>query len=157
MLVLIMLGPTACGRAGNGAEPAMQSASTPPPSPLELRFELPAQVRAGEGVLMRMVLLNRGTDTVAVELGGNPTAFDFIVTADGHQVWHRLEGVAIEDILLVRSLAPGDSLEFADTWNQRTDRGGVVEPGTYQVHGTLPAIEPPRGWSTAVRTLTIVR
>ena len=106
---------------------------------------------------MRLVLTNRGTDTVEVELGGNPIAFDFIVTADGAEIWRRLEGVAIEDILQVRTLAPGDSLDFAAAWNQRMNRGAAAEAGAYQVRGILPAIDPPGGWSTAVRTLTIVR
>jgi hypothetical protein len=157
-IMILLLVPFGCGRPGNGAELSTQADANAVPVPLELRLEFPAQVRVRQPVPMRLVLVNRGDRPVAVELGGEPIAFDLVVVdANGAEVWRRLEGVAIPDILQVRTLAPGGELEFTETWRQQTSRGATVTAGTYRVRGLLPAVASPGGWATAFQTLTISR
>ncbi|MGH7573559.1 MAG: BsuPI-related putative proteinase inhibitor [Longimicrobiales bacterium] len=155
--MLVMLALLGCGRSDNTPDPA-QLASAPAQirGSLALTLEAPAQVRSGESVPLRLVLENRGDEPAEVELGGDPIAFDFVITADdGAEVWSRLEGVAVSDILQSRTLAPGETIEFTDSWEQRGNDGRRVSPGTYSVRGVLPVV--PDGWSTDARTMTIVQ
>ena len=57
--------------------------------------------------------------------------------AHGKVVWRRLRGATISMVLQVRELAPGESLAFEDTWDQRTSAGVPMRPGEYRVTGQL--------------------
>lgn len=78
-----------------------------------------------------------------------------ITADDGAEVWSRLEGVAVSDILQSRTLAPGETIEFTESWEQRGNDGRRVRPGTYRVRGILPVV--PDGWATDPQTMTIVQ
>jgi hypothetical protein len=147
-----------CGRndGGSSFNPPTQPAPQGAPSPLELRLEVPAEARSGAMVPVRLVLVNHGIEPVEVGLSGNPIAFDLVVTdANGAEVWRRLEGVAVEDILVTRTVLPGREIEFQDYWAQRDQSGRRVPPGTYRLRGILPVVEVTGGWGTGVHTLTI--
>jgi hypothetical protein len=70
-------------------------------------------------------------------------------------VWRRLEGAIVPAVLQVRSLAPGEVLEFHDTWPQRTNLGAAVGPGDYLVTGVLPT-DPPAELRTHAAPLRIL-
>jgi hypothetical protein len=157
-VMLMLLAVFGCGRADNrpNREAAAQPSPVSAPAPLELRLVVPAQVRLGEPVPMRFVLENRSDQPVVVELRGDPTAFDLVVLAsDGSEIWRRLEGVGVADILMSRTVGPKSEIEFTDSWTQRTNEGQPVGPGTYQVRGILPVVDVPGGWGTELQALTI--
>jgi hypothetical protein len=117
------------------------SASTP--VSLRTWVEAPEQVHADEPVSITLRLQNTSIEPVDIYLTGRPTAFDFVVTRlDGAVLWRRLEGKVIPMLLQIRRLAPGEVIEFQETWNQRTNRGEPVGPGRYLVRGILPTDEP---------------
>jgi hypothetical protein len=110
----------------------------------------------GESIPIRLLLENRGTLPVEIEMTGEPLAFDFVVrSSDGEEVWRRLEGVPVESILNVLPIAPGEILEFADVWHQQRNGGGQVPPGEYTVQGLLPVVGEPLGWVTGPQRLRI--
>lgn len=155
--MLVMLAFFGCARSDDAPDRApLISAPAQARGSLGLRLEAPAEVRSGEPVTLRLVLENRGDEPAEVELGGDPVAFDFVITADdGAEVWSRLEGVAVSDILQSRTLAPGETIEFTESWEQRGNDGRRVRPGTYRVRGILPVV--PDGWATDPQTMTIVQ
>jgi hypothetical protein len=101
-------------------------------------------------------LTNLGRRPVTAYLQGRPVAFDVIVSLhDGSVVWRRLKGAVVTAVLQVRTLAPGEVLEFRDTWRQRTNSGAPVGPGEYLVVGVLPA-DPPAELRTHAARLRIL-
>jgi Intracellular proteinase inhibitor len=125
-------------------------------SPLRLAILLPDSVPLGEPVPIALRLTNLGRKPVTAYLQGRPVAFDVIVSRrDGTPVWRRLEGAVVPAILQVRSLAPGEVLEFSDTWPQRTNLGAAVGPGEYLVTGVLPT-DPPAELRTRPAPLRIL-
>jgi hypothetical protein len=123
-----------------------------------MKFEtvVAASIRVGEPVQVALRLTNTSRRGLTVYLQGRPTAFDVIVSRrDGTPVWRRLAGAVISAVLQVRSLAPGEVLEFSDIWSQRTNLGVAVEPGDYLVTGVLPT-DPPAELRTKPAPLTIL-
>jgi hypothetical protein len=158
LVMLFFLVFAYCSGTGNGAEAS--SGASPvaagAPAPLLLRLVLPQRIAAGQPVPMTLVLENHGTTPVEVGLGGEPIAFDFTVRdARGAEIWRRLEGVAVESILHLRTVGPGETLEFADVWHQRDNRGRPIPPGDYEVTGILPVVDSPDGWRTDSETLRV--
>ena len=101
-------------------------------------LSVPDHVRAGEPVPLALRATNRGAGPATLYLRGRPVAFDVIVTdAHGKVMWRRLRGATISMVLQVRELAPGESLELEDTWDQRTNAGVRVPPGEYRLTGRL--------------------
>lgn len=126
------------------------------PGLMQLEIALPATARAGESVPMTLWLKNTDRRPVNVYLQGRPAAFDIIVSrSDGIPVWRRLEGAVIPAILQVRTLAPGEVLEFRDTWAQRSNLGKSIGPGEYLVTGVLPT-DPPAELRTQAVPLRIL-
>jgi uncharacterized protein (DUF58 family) len=110
---------------------------------MTLQIVLPASVRAGEAVPITLRLRNTAQSPATVYLQGRPVAFDIIVSRhDGAVVWRRLEGAVVSAVLQVRSLAPGEVLEFSDSWPQQSNLGKSIGPGEYLVAGVLPT-DPP--------------
>jgi hypothetical protein len=126
-------------------------------SPLELRLETPVRVRAGDLVPLRLVLANPTDEAVRIDLGGDPTAFDFIIsTIDGVEIWRRLEGFAVGETLVPWTLEPGSSIRFTATWSQRDNDDRPVGSGRYRIAGTVSVPGTPDGWVTESRAFTIV-
>jgi intracellular proteinase inhibitor BsuPI len=123
-----------------------------------VKFELstPSEVKQGEPVPVTLRLTNASDSTVTVYLQGRPTAFDIEVADEtGRLIWRRLEGQVVAAILAVRSLAPGESLVFEDSWPQRDQAGRQVPSGTYAVTGVLPTdAEPIRSRPAELRILS---
>lgn len=156
MILLFALG--SCGGSGNGAPPDLPllPVLAAVPEPLTLHLNAPAQARAGGSVPLRLVLQNEGNRPVDVGFGGRPIAFDFVVLAsDGSVVWSRLEGVLVPAILQIRTLVPGEVVEFAAVWDQRDNEGRRVPSGSYRIRGVLPVEGVPHGWTTEAHTITI--
>jgi hypothetical protein len=110
---------------------------------MTLDIKLPAEVPVGHPVPITLRLTNTGRAPLTVYFQGRPVAFDIIVSRrDGTVVWRRLKGAVISAILQVRTLAPAETLEFQDTWSQKTNNGDPVSPGDYLVTGVLPT-DPP--------------
>ena len=110
---------------------------------MTLQIVLPATVRAGEAVPITLRLMNTGQSPATIYLQGRPVAFDIVVSRRGGAVvWRRLEGAVVSAVLQVRTLAPGEVLEFSDKWSQQSNLGKSVGPGEYLVTGVLPT-DPP--------------
>jgi hypothetical protein len=109
--------------------------------PNSLRFVVvaPRSMRLGKPVPITLRLTNAGKRKADLYLLGRSITFDIIVAGpDGRVVWRRLEGTSGQQILQVKTLAPGETLELKDVWTQRTNAGAAVRPGVYTVQGVLP-------------------
>lgn len=128
-------GASAGGGASAHAEPSMV---VTPTDSLRLEIEVPPEVPAGALVPITLRVRNAGAAPLELYLQGRPVAFDITVArADGSVVWRRLQGKTVLAILQVRVLAPGESLELHDQWEQRANSGEPVGPGSYTVEGAL--------------------
>ena len=121
-----------------------------------LELTVPAEVPTGHSVPILLRLTNASNAAQDLALQGRPSAYDVIVTRrDGAIVWRRLEGEVIQSILRLQTLAPGESLEFRHSWNQRDNSGQRVPPGEYFVTGVLPT-DPPAEVRTQAVPLRIL-
>jgi Intracellular proteinase inhibitor len=124
---------------------------------LRLELVLPAQVRAGERIAIRLRAQNVTDHAVDLYLRGRTITFDVeIARPGGAVVWHRLEGEIIPAIVQLRVLAAGETLEVATSWDQRTAEGKQVDPGDYVAQGLLlvegePLRTPPKSLSILKR------
>jgi hypothetical protein len=101
-------------------------------------LHVPASAASGAAVPITMRVENKSGVPLELYLRGRDIAYDFIVTAsDGDIVWRRLEGQIVQAILRLEALAPGQVLEFRDSWDQRDGAGKLVAPGLYTVRGTV--------------------
>lgn len=167
--MLILFGPVGCDPADGAWRQAASERSpaeaggeempiaTEPPPPLELSLDAPEEMAAGEPIPFRLTLRNGGDDPIQVELGGEPITFDLVVTRedDGTEVWRRMEGFAVEDILKIVTVPPGDSVVFADVWSSIGNDRQWAAPGRYRLRGILPVVGTPEGWTTEERPLVI--
>jgi intracellular proteinase inhibitor BsuPI len=113
-------------------------------SDVHLHLLVPARVHQGEPVRFSLRIVNAGERPATVYFQGRPPAFDVTVhDASGRQVWRRLEGAIVAMVLGIRELAPGEWLEFEDSWRQTDAAGSRVPPGRYRLTGLLPG-EPGR-------------
>jgi len=126
---------TASGLAG-----APETSRQRVPPTVSAKVELSkASAPQGEPVTIRLVLRNDGArDAELSVVGSLEQRFDVIVLdSAGREVWSRLH---LQDIDLGRNVLPmraGDSLVFAERWNQRDNGGRLVSPGWYEVRGHL--------------------
>ena len=123
-----------------------------------MRFEVtaPAEVSRGATVPVTLDLTNTARRPITVYLHGRPTAFDIVVTDDEGTVrWRRLEGQTVAAILGVRTLEPGETVTFADRWDQRDRERRLVPPGRYSLVGELRT-DAPRPLRTAPAQLLIL-
>jgi hypothetical protein len=109
------------------------------PDSLTLEIDVPPEVPAGEPVPITLRAKNLGTQPLDLYLRGREIAFDLsVASAGGEVLWRRLEGTTVPAILQVLTLAPGESLELSDVWDQHTGKGMPAGSGTYIVQGALP-------------------
>ena len=117
------------------------SATPPPQRQDSLHFVVvaPRSVRVGKPVPVTLRLTNAGKRKVDLYLLGRSITFDIIVGGpDGRVVWRRLEGASSQQVLQVKTLAPGETLELKDVWTQKTNAGAAAAPGVYTIQGVLP-------------------
>jgi Intracellular proteinase inhibitor len=120
------------------------------------RVELPPAAHAGEPVPVVLRLTNRTERPLTMTLQGRPLAFDVTVTGpDGATVWRRLEGMVVQSILAVRTLAPAESLTFEAAWDGRRRDGSTAPPGRYLVVGKL-LTDTPEGLATRPTPLELL-
>jgi hypothetical protein len=107
---------------------------------LEVELLVPASIRPGDPVPLRLRVRNGSGRALDLYLRGRSTTFDVIVTsADGNVVWQRLEGEMLPAIVHLRTLEPGGQFEVEAVWDQRTRDGQRVAPGAYTARGLLLA------------------
>lgn len=111
----------------------------PPPDSLRFTVVAPPSVRRGEPVPITLRLTNTAKHGVNLYLTGRTVTFDIIVARpDGQIVWRRLEHVTSQQILQVKTLAPGETFELKDVWKQHTNAGAAAPSGDYTVTGVIP-------------------
>ena len=127
--------------------PQIVTAAPQRPDSLSFAVVAPHAVRRGEPVPIRLQLTNTGARTLNLYLTGRTITFDIIVArSDGQVVWRRLEHVTSQQIVHVKTLAPGETFEMKDVWN------ATVDPGDYTLTGVIPTDGPPlRTMPTALR------
>ncbi len=122
---------------------------------LILQLDAPAEAPAGTAVRLKLTLRNSGKQPVSVMLGGRPPS-DFVVTApDGAEVWRWSTDQVIQAILEMKTLQPGEQLEYSAEWPARDSRGTLVSPGRYKVRGVLNT-DPPEKIETSPKELVLV-
>jgi hypothetical protein len=112
---------------------------------LKAKVDVPLHAPRGAAVPLRLVVHNSSDSPVWLETGDSAYAFDFVVSdSSGAQVWSRLQSRRNDPVPMIirsRPIAPGDSVVFTDSWNQRTDGGDPAMPGRYSIRGTLDTHE----------------
>jgi Intracellular proteinase inhibitor len=107
-----------------------------PQAPLDFSISVPKSVRAGQPVPIALRLTNVSDKSVEAHFLGRTIAFDIVVTtSDGTIVWRRLGEGAGQSILQLRTLAPGETMEWRDNWIPK-------RVGRYRVQGVLPSDRP---------------
>jgi hypothetical protein len=113
--------------------------------PLELKFDVPSEVRVGESVPFRLTVTNAGEEPLELGLGdvndGYAANYNFYIeTADGEEVTCKLcANRAANPVLSFRTLQPGEELELVWAWDQTDNDLQPAPPGTYSVYGTFNA------------------
>ncbi len=60
--------------------------------------------------------------------------YDFIVLDDtGNVVWRWSRDMAFTQAIIEVAFEPGQKVTYSEVWNQKTDSGEQVEPGTYEL------------------------
>ncbi len=127
--------------------------SSRPEDPLSL--EAPDEVEAGQTVNLKLIWRNLTNQPVELTLGGRP-AYDFVVsTPEGKEIWRWLEGQAVQDILEIKTVDPGQKLEFTLEWQPVDQAGAALPPGKYLALGILNLDPPAAALKTKPKLLTI--
>ena len=95
-----------------------------------------ASVAAGEPVTLTFTVTNLGRSPAELSFGSSCMA-DLSVVSGGTVVWNSLSQYLCLTAVTSRTLAPGESLVFEEIWNQTTNDGARVSPGSYRVFGKL--------------------
>ena len=112
--------------------------TAPPPDPLRLELDIPAEARVGSTVPITLRVENIGGRPLELYLRGRTITFDIVVRrADGEVVWRRLEHEIIPAILRLEVLTPHQVLELRADWSLETSAGVPVTPGPYVLQGLL--------------------
>ena len=118
--------------------PRTVTAAPQPPDTLRVTVTVSDSVRRGEAVLVTLRLTNTSDKRVTLYLTGRTITFDVVVAgSDGQVVWRRLDHVTTQQIVHVKALAPGETLELRDRWR------AAAPPGNYTVTGVIPTDRAP--------------
>ncbi|MCX8103306.1 MAG: BsuPI-related putative proteinase inhibitor [Candidatus Bipolaricaulota bacterium] len=125
------------------------------PGVLTVTLDVPSEARAGKTILFQLKVQNTGQGLLSVTLGGRPP-YDFVVTTqDGAEVWRWSYGQAIQEILEIKTLKPGEHLVYTVEWDQQSNSRQPVGPGEYMVRGLLN-VDPPHKVETEAKLLRIL-
>jgi hypothetical protein len=104
-----------------------------------LELLAPSTARAGDTIEVVLRIRNDGPRPMEIELSGRPVGFDIVIeTADGTEIWRRLAKGTVGAALMLVTLRPGESRDFAESWSQEDRNGRRVAPGRYRIRGILP-------------------
>ena len=112
-------------------------------------LDVPDTAKAGSPVPIRIRVKNESAAPLDLYLRGRDVTFDITVAdSTGDPVWRKLEGEVTQAILQLKTLAPGEVMELSHTWDQKSQRGSPVPPGSYTVRGSVltdgrTTLEPP--------------
>ncbi len=102
-------------------------------SPLEFTISAPTRARVGATVPIVLRLHNASDRPAEAHFLGRTIVFDIVVAReDGAIAWRRLEKDTGPGILQIRTLKPGETMQWHDRWLPRA-------PGHYRVQGILPS------------------
>ena len=117
----------------------------------EIVLEVPPLVRRGDVVAITLHVTHPGPDALEMYLAGRAATFDVEVTdAAGTVVWRRLAGRALEMILQLRVLWPGERFDLHASWDGRDATGALVPAGDYRVRAFLLTDAPEPAWTAPV-------
>jgi intracellular proteinase inhibitor BsuPI len=111
-----------------------------PQVPLDFSISAPMSVPVGQPAPIVLRLTNVSDQPIEAHFLGRTIVFDIVVTtSDGTIVWRRLGEGAGQSILQIRTLGPGETMEWRDKWIPK-------RVGRYRVQGVLPSdsLEPRR-------------
>lgn len=132
--------PTAVAAIALLALPAPSVPMTMLADSLQLTLTAPARVRPGVPIRFTLRVRNQTQRSLDLYLRGRTATFDLIVADEsGQVVWRRLQDEIIPAIVHLRVLQPGEQVELAVEWNQRTRSGSLVAPGKYSARALLLA------------------
>lgn len=112
-----------------------------PPSEAFLRaidfsLDMASQVSYGQTVRMKLTLRNVSDEPVVLFRGDPP--HDFVVTTpDGEGVWYWTCGKFLLAVGITDTMKPGATRVFTGSWEQVSNHGEAVSPGTYIVHAAF--------------------
>jgi hypothetical protein len=141
MTLLVICAGVLAGCGGSGD--ASPTPSPLPPPGLALTLNVGSPQSPGGTIPLELALNNPGDNAVRVDLGGGGDAnflgsFDFFVKRDGDvQVWNWLHDKSWLPVLQPVTIDGGQQMTFEGEWEQRDNQEQPVQPGTYQVYGTL--------------------
>lgn len=125
---------------------------------LTLELELPALAlqdkywRLGSKLPVKLKLKNISDRSINLTLLSRP-AHDFIVTQEDREIWRWSHHKAIEEITEIKTLAPGEELDYVEIYNLQDNESNPILPGHYCIKGILN-VDPP-GKLEAEQCLTI--
>jgi hypothetical protein len=143
LAILLIVGWAAAAGAGGTQETAERPGSEDQVTiaqsdTLRLWLDVPEEVPVGEPVPITFHVENVSGRLLDLSLRGRTIVFDLVVSdMNGMTVWRRLHDTVIPAILRLETLAPGEVLELADSWDQRSNAGEPVPAGTYTVRGEI--------------------
>jgi hypothetical protein len=113
-------------------------------SPITFRAAVPPRVSVGQPIPITLTLANhsnRGVQMSVNEQLAGLKGFDIEITrvSDGAHVWNRSGGITvwIDVGHFVDTLAPGDSVVYADRWTQKMNNREFAAPGAYCIRGLI--------------------
>lgn len=134
------------GVEAGGAATAASPAPAPSPSPAgRLLVGLGAERSSGEPattfapgqpVTLVLVVLNRSTGPARLVFPSGKS-YDFWIARDGREVWRWSAGRMFTQAIREQEVAPGERLEFRESWARVDAAGQPVPPGNYEAHGLL--------------------
>ncbi|MCL5110730.1 MAG: BsuPI-related putative proteinase inhibitor [Chloroflexi bacterium] len=128
-------------RAVTPPAPTSQSGSTPAPGSrltLDLATGAPTYI-TGTKVSFKLTARNAGTTPVTLSFASGQR-FDMVVQdATGREIWRWSAGRVFTQVMSSQELAPGQSLTYDATWDQKDPTGQLVSPGRYSARSWLTA------------------
>lgn len=99
---------------------------------VEVIIATPRAAAVGDRVPVSVVVQNNRDRHVNLSLMGREIVFDIIVARDDSTiVWRRLGNTTVQQILQLKTLAPGESFTLYDYWQP-------TAPGSYLIGAQLP-------------------
>jgi len=109
-----------------------------------------ASPQVGETVTLRLTVANT-TNAPQSVIFTSGQRYDFTVRdADGELVWQWSYGIGFVQAMSRETLQPGESWEFAQTWDLGDNEGTALAPGNYTAQGELVCTTPAQTEAVAV-------